>query len=154
MKPLLPAIDAAGLLREAGFALLIRDREPIEVADLAEATGIDTGAARAAVIALAEAGWLDLDDAGRVTGAAGLSLATGPHRLTLGDFCRSWTVLARQRRGEHRRSRRATRACVSRHDLCCTAAIGYGKRLETGDYWNGRRRYHFRSEDCPAPGGL
>ncbi len=91
MKPLLPAIDAAGLLREAGFALLIRDREPIEVADLAAAIGIDTGAARAAVITLAEAGWLDLDDAGRVTGAAGLSLATGPHRLTLGNApFRTW----------------------------------------------------------------
>ncbi len=91
MKPLLPAIDSAGLLREAGFALLVRDREPIEVADLAAAIGIDTGAARATVITLAAAGWLDLDDAGRVTGAAGLSLATGPHRLTLGDApFRTW----------------------------------------------------------------
>ena len=91
MKPLLPAVDAAGLLREAGFALLVRDREPIEVADLAAAIGIDTSAARAAVITLAGAGWLDFDDAGRVTGAAGLSLATGPHRLTLADApFRTW----------------------------------------------------------------
>lgn len=83
MKPLLPALDAAGLLREAGFALLLRDRRPVEVADLAAAIGIDPGAADAAVTTLAEAGWLDLDDSGRVVGAAGLSLATGPHRLTL-----------------------------------------------------------------------
>jgi hypothetical protein len=32
MKPLLPAIDAAGVLREAGFALLLRDRRPVELA--------------------------------------------------------------------------------------------------------------------------
>jgi predicted transcriptional regulator len=91
MKPLLPALDAAGLLRQAGFALLLRDREPIEVGDLAAAIGIDPGAACAAVTTLAQAGWLDLDDTGRVTGAAGLSLAIGPHRLTLGDApFRTW----------------------------------------------------------------
>jgi hypothetical protein len=91
MKPLLPALDAAGLLRQAGFALLLRDREPIDVGDLAAAIGIDAGAAGAAVTTLAEAGWLDLDDTGRVIGAAGLSLAIGPHRLTLGDApFRTW----------------------------------------------------------------
>jgi hypothetical protein len=91
MKPLLPALDAAGLLRQAGFALLLRDREPIELGDLAAAIGIDAGAAGAAVTTLAEAGWLDLDDTGRVTGVAGLSLAIGPHRLTLGDApFRTW----------------------------------------------------------------
>lgn len=84
MKPLLPALDAAGLLREAGFALLLRDRQPVEVADLAAAIGIDAAAAGSAVTTLARAGWLDLDDSGRVVGAAGLSLATGPHHLTLG----------------------------------------------------------------------
>jgi hypothetical protein len=91
MKPLLPALDAAGLLREAGFALLLRDREPVEVTDLATAIGIDVGAAGQAVTTLAEAGWLDLDDFGRVVGAAGLTLATGPHQLTLGDApFRTW----------------------------------------------------------------
>ena len=40
---------------------------------------------------LARAGWLDLDDSGRVVGAAGLSLSTGAHGLTLnaGPF-RTW----------------------------------------------------------------
>src|SRR6266850_2258268 len=85
MKPLLPAVDAAGLLRETGFALLLRDHRPVEVVDLAAAIGIDVGAADTAVTNLAQAGWLDLDASGRVVGAAGLSLATGPHRLTLGD---------------------------------------------------------------------
>ena len=84
MKPLLPAADAAGMVREAGFALLLRDHRPVELADLALATGIDVEVARATVSSLAQAGWLDLDDAGRVVGAAGLSLSTGAHRLTLG----------------------------------------------------------------------
>jgi hypothetical protein len=91
MKPLLPAIDAAGLLREAGFALLLRDRRPVEVADLATAIGIGPDVVAAAVTTLAQSGWLDLDDAGRVVGAAGLSLATGPHHLTLDDApFRTW----------------------------------------------------------------
>ena len=91
MKPLLPALDAAGLLREAGFALLLRDRQPVEVADLAAAIGIDAASASFAVTTLGQAGWLDLDDSGRVVGAAGLSLATGPHHLTLGaGSFRTW----------------------------------------------------------------
>lgn len=91
MKPLLPAVDAAGLLRESGFALLIRDHRPIEVADLARTIGIDTVAADGAVATLAQAGWLDLDASGRVVGAAGLSLARGPHRLMLGSTpFRTW----------------------------------------------------------------
>lgn len=91
MRPTLPALDAAGLLREAGFALLLRDRQPVEVADLAAAIGIDAAVASSAVTTLAQAGWLDLDGSGRVVGAAGLSLATGPHYLTLraGSF-RTW----------------------------------------------------------------
>lgn len=91
MKPPLPTVDAAGLVRETGFALILRDRQPVEVADLARAVGIDVDAAGSAVATLARAGWLDLDDSGRVVGAAGLSLATGPHHLTLGEASfRTW----------------------------------------------------------------
>lgn len=91
MMSLLPAIDAAGLIREAGFALLLRDRRPVELADLAAATGFEIEAARSAVATLGEAGWLDLDDFGHVTGAGGLSLATGPHGLRLGEApFRTW----------------------------------------------------------------
>lgn len=63
----------------------------MEVADLAAAAGIEEAATRAAVSNLAQTGWLDLDDAGRVVGAAGLSLATGPHHLAIGtaEF-RTW----------------------------------------------------------------
>src|SRR5207247_11166597 len=37
------------------------------------------------------AGWLDADDARAITGAAGISLTSGPHRLTLaGTSFRTW----------------------------------------------------------------
>lgn len=84
-KPLLPAVDAAGQLREVAFALLLRDRRPIETSELAAVTGLNHDAIQDAVGTLAGAGWLDVDGAGRVAGAAGLSLATGPHRLTIDD---------------------------------------------------------------------
>lgn len=90
-KPLLPAIDAAGRLREAAFAALIRDPRPHGVDDLARVTGLDSDVVGRATATLAAGGWLDLDAAGHVTGAAGLSLATGPHRLTLGGTpFRTW----------------------------------------------------------------
>jgi hypothetical protein len=89
--PLLPAVDAAGQLREVAFALLIRDRQPIEISELAAVTGRRLEAINNAVATLAGAGWLDVDDAGRVTGAAGLSLAIGPHGLTIGGSSfRTW----------------------------------------------------------------
>jgi hypothetical protein len=90
-KPLLPATDAAGRLREAAFALLVRDRSPLGLDDLARLTGLESEAVRDVTATLAGAGWLDLDESGRVTGAAGLSLATGPHGLTLhGSPFRTW----------------------------------------------------------------
>src|SRR5712691_8400014 len=90
-KPLLPAVDAAGQLREVAFALLLRDRRPIEDSELAAATGVRVEAVRDTVGLLAGDGWLDLDDAGRVAGAAGLSLAAGPHRLTFDEITfRTW----------------------------------------------------------------
>jgi len=90
-KPLLPLVDAPGLLREAAFAVLIRDRRPPRPEDLARSTGLEPAAVRDLTATLAGAGWLDLDEAGRITGAAGLSLATGPHKLTLGGMpFRTW----------------------------------------------------------------
>jgi hypothetical protein len=88
---LLLAVDAPGMLREIAFGLLLRDRRPVEVADLAAAAGMPLVATQSAVTSLAQGGWLDLDEAGRVTGSAGLSLATGPHTLTLEDAAfRTW----------------------------------------------------------------
>lgn len=89
-KPLLPAIDAAGQVREVAFALLLRGR-PVLVAELATAAGLRLDQASAAVATLATAGWLDLDESGRIAGAAGLSLVAGPHTLTLdGGRFRTW----------------------------------------------------------------
>jgi len=90
-KPLLPAVDAAGQLREVAFALLLRDRRPIETSELAAVTGLRPDAIRDTVGTLAGAGWLDVDEGGRVAGAAGLSLATGPHGLMIdGTPFRTW----------------------------------------------------------------
>lgn len=90
-KPLLPAIDAAGQLREVAFALLLRDRRPVEVRELADATGLGVDATAVSVETLATAGWLDLDESGRIAGAAGLSLVSGPHTLILGGAAfRTW----------------------------------------------------------------
>jgi alkylmercury lyase len=90
-QPLLPSVDPAGLLREAAFAVLIRDRRPARLDDLARSTGLEPAAVCDLTATLAGAGWLDLDEAGRITGAAGLSLATGPHKLTIGGTpFRTW----------------------------------------------------------------
>jgi alkylmercury lyase len=89
--PLLPAIDAAGFLRETAFAVLMRDRRPLGLDDLARSTGLEPAAVRDLTATLADAGWLDVDETGRITGAAGLSLTTGPHGLTLGGApFRTW----------------------------------------------------------------
>jgi hypothetical protein len=89
-KPLLPSVDSADRVREVAFALLVRDRRLIELCSLAAAGGLDVDTTSAAVDSLASAGWLDLT-AGRVSGAAGLSLDTGPHSLTLnGASFRTW----------------------------------------------------------------
>jgi alkylmercury lyase len=88
--PFFPAIDAAGQLREAAFALLLHKRRPIEFTELALATGLRLEAMPGTVSSLVQAGWLDVDQA-HVTGAAGLSLTNGPHRLEIGDASfRTW----------------------------------------------------------------
>ena len=89
--PLLPAVDAPGILREVAFALLLRDRRPIEIDDLAFVAGMAAEPVREAVTRLAKGGWLDLDDTGRIAGSAGLSLATGTHALAIGGAAfRTW----------------------------------------------------------------
>jgi hypothetical protein len=84
IEPLLLAIDAAGQLRETAFAVLVRDRRPVDLEDLVALTGMGLAAVRDLTAAPAAAGWLDVDEAGRITGAAGLSLATGPQGPSLG----------------------------------------------------------------------
>ena len=79
-------IEATGIderIRNAAFALLLRDRKPIEPGALARIVGLDRAAAAAVFEDLARSGRIDRDDEGRITGAAGLSLEHGPHALTL-----------------------------------------------------------------------
>lgn len=83
-QPLLPAFDLAGVLRETAFALILRDRQPVAIDGLASAVGASVPVVRAVVDALVAAGWMDRGEDGLVTGAAGLSLSTGPHRLVVG----------------------------------------------------------------------
>jgi hypothetical protein len=86
---LLPALDAHERLREIGFALLLTERRPIDPVELAAASGFDdvTGL----LDQLSNAGGIDRDSAGRLTGSAGLSLTDGPHRLHLGQTTfRTW----------------------------------------------------------------
>ena len=91
MKPLLPAIDLAGVLREECFARILVDRRPIDVDVLAVATGSPATSLRRAIAGLADGGWLDLDADGRIVGAAGLSLTSGPHMLTIDRHAfRTW----------------------------------------------------------------
>lgn len=87
----LSAEDVHARVRAAAFALLFADRRAVDVERLAAATGIPMDRLPALLAALAAAGWVDRDADGRVTGAAGLSLTTGPHRLVVdGTAFRTW----------------------------------------------------------------
>lgn len=91
MKALMPTVDAGSQLREAAFALLLRDQQPVTASTLVALTGLSPESTRRSIRTLADAGWLDLDIDGRVAGAAGLSLVKGPHRLTVaGAPFRTW----------------------------------------------------------------
>ena len=83
--------ELGGPVRETAFALLLRDHHPIDATAVATAIGLSAAATRDAIADLARGGRLDLDDAGRVAGAAGLSVTTGPHQLTIDAFpFRTW----------------------------------------------------------------
>ena len=88
---MIPLADMDELVRRAAFAQLLRTREPVDLHILAALTGLTSQAVETAVDRMGEVGWLDRDADGRITGSAGLSLTTGPHRLSLsyGDF-RTW----------------------------------------------------------------
>lgn len=90
-NPLLSTVEHGEEVRELAFALLLRDHRPIDAEALARGLGLSSAATSQSVEALARDGRLDLDDAGRIAGAAGMSLMTGPHRLTIDAFpFRTW----------------------------------------------------------------
>ena len=60
------------------------DAQPLPVHELARLTGMDRPTTERTVARLAGAGLLDLDGAGAIIGAHGLTLAEGRHRLYLG----------------------------------------------------------------------
>lgn len=81
--PGLPAADLHERIREVAFALLLTERRPIGPDEIAAATGSPDAILSGMLDRLAAAGWIDRDQAGRVTGSAGLSLTTGPHRIAI-----------------------------------------------------------------------
>lgn len=90
-RPGLPAADLHERIREAAFALLLAGRRPVSADELARASGTPPAALPAMLDQLAAAGWVDRDGEGRVTGSAGLSLTTGPHRIAIdGTEFRTW----------------------------------------------------------------
>jgi hypothetical protein len=90
-RPGLPAADLHERIREAAFALLLTERRPIDPDEIAISTGTPKAGLPAVLDQLGGAGWIDRDEHGRVTGSAGLSLTTGPHRLSIdGTEFRTW----------------------------------------------------------------
>lgn len=79
----LPAADLHELIREAAFALLLTERRPVSADEIARASGAPLDVATAIINQLGRTGWIDREADGRVTGSAGLSLTTGPHRITM-----------------------------------------------------------------------
>ena len=82
-RPGLPAADLHERIREAAFALLLTERRAIATNEIASVTGAPIPALATMLDQLADAGWIDRDEQGRVTGSAGLSLTTGPHRIAI-----------------------------------------------------------------------
>lgn len=90
-RPKLAASDLHERVREAAFALLLTEHRAIAPAELAQLVGVSEAGLAPMLDELAVAGWIDRDVEGRVTGSAGLSLAHGPHALTIrGTRFRTW----------------------------------------------------------------
>jgi hypothetical protein len=90
-RPVLPAAELHTQIREAAFALLLTHRRPVAADELATVSGVPSTTLNALLDELAGAGWIDRRADGLVTGSAGLSLTTGPHRLAIeGAVYRTW----------------------------------------------------------------
>ncbi|MEO8461939.1 MAG: organomercurial lyase [Chloroflexota bacterium] len=83
--------EPSARLREFAFAALVREPKPVDPADLIAMSGFEPDAVDAALDRLGAAGRIDRDASGRVLGAAGLTIADGPHGLTMsGHDYRTW----------------------------------------------------------------
>jgi alkylmercury lyase len=83
--------EASARLREFAFGALVAAPKPVDVARLTTLSGLDPAVVDASLGRLAAAGRIDRDEAGRVMGSAGLTIADAPHGLELGghDY-RTW----------------------------------------------------------------
>ena len=83
--------EPSARLREFAFGALVARPAPVDPDLLAKLSGLDRDAVEASLRRLVEAGRIDRDASGGVLGAAGLTIADGPHALKLGDHqYRTW----------------------------------------------------------------
>lgn len=88
---MIETVDLPERIREVAFASLLATGEPVSGETIAADLGTSAAAVEAAIEALGAAGWVDRDEGGRITGAAGLSLSDGPHRVQIsGREFRTW----------------------------------------------------------------
>lgn len=73
-----------GLLRTQSFQLLLKSGAPVEVDDLAKLSQTDRSKVAATLGDLDRAGRIRRDEAGRVVGAAGLSVVPASHQIEVG----------------------------------------------------------------------
>ncbi len=90
-KRVIETVDLPERVREVAFAHLLATGKPVSGETIARDMGTSPVAVEAAIDTLGAAGWLDRDEGGRITGAAGLSLSDGPNRVEIGgrEF-RTW----------------------------------------------------------------
>jgi len=75
--------DSQALIRRVAFRLLVTKQKPIEMEELAEATGIKSNRLSGLLDELNSAGRIRRDTAGRVVGSAGLSVIPDRHEIHL-----------------------------------------------------------------------
>ncbi len=85
--------DSQALIRQVAFRLLLAQSEPIDLGQLATATGINSERLSALLEDLDHAGRIRRDESGRVIGSAGLSVMPDRHEIEL-DGRKFWTWCA------------------------------------------------------------
>ena len=88
---MIETIDLSERIREVAFARLLATGEPVSGETISADLGTSAAAVEAAIKTLSAAGWIDRGEGGSITGAAGLSVSDGPHRVEIGgrEF-RTW----------------------------------------------------------------